>query len=240
MRRRSLVPRRRIGLRPHAAFAAALVAHAAIVGLVLWIPSQLGPVWREAPAPRATDHASSLTFMALPRSPTATPATRPPSGVARGAPVPADSSGLDIGGAAAAPFAADTGAVTAARSRPAELLDSPFVRPLDQRLLAPFVHEVDSLAALRGLLHVAFAEALARERAASAASDWTVGTGDARFGLTPGRLHLGRVVIPLPVNMVSLRDVDPRVRQQRSMLREARDQGERRWRDSVVAAPRRP
>jgi hypothetical protein len=111
---------------------------------------------------------------------------------------------------------------------------------MDQRLLAPFATHVDSLAAVRGLLRAAFAEAHARDRVASAASDWTVGAGDARFGLSPGRLHLGRFVIPLPVSMMSLRDADPRARQQQSMLREVRDQGERRWRDSVVGAPRRP
>lgn len=242
MRRCSRAQHRHIGSRSYAAFAAALLAHAAIVGLVLWIPSHLSPAWLAAPARRSQAHASSLTFIALPRPRTVTPATRPRSSAPRGAPVPADASGLDVGGAVAgaAPFAADTGAVAPSHSRPAGVLESPFVRSRDVRLLAPLVAEVDSLAALRGRLHAAFAEALARERAASAALDWTVGTGDARYGLTPGRLHLGGLVIPLPVSMMSMQDADPRARQKRSMLREVREQGEQRWSARVVGAPRRP
>ena len=108
---------------------------------------------------------------------------------------------------------------------------------MDRRLAAPFVADADSLVVLRGILHDALADVLARE---SAVFDWTRGTGDARFGLTPGRLHLGRFVVPLPVSMTSIQDADPRARQRQSMLREVRAQQERLWRDSVVSTRRRP
>ena len=213
MRRCSLSPQRSIGRRSYAAFTAALVVHAAIVSLVLWIPSHLGPVWRGTRARNVPEHASALVFMAPPRGRQSTPAARSPSAAVRGTPESADSRGIDIGGATAAaleaPPLADSGAVTAGRGRPAGLLDSPFVPPMDRRLAAPFVADADSLVVLRGILHDALADVLARE---SAVFDWTRGTGDARFGLTPGRLHLGRFVVPLPVSMTSIQDADPRAR----------------------------
>ncbi|WKW11895.1 hypothetical protein Strain138_001163 [Pseudogemmatithrix spongiicola] len=107
----------------------------------------------------------------------------------------------------------------------------------DARLGVPPISESDSLQPLRDHLARAFTEALARERAADGASDWTIGSGDARFGLTPGRLHLGRFTIPLPVTVQSLRDADPRTRQHQAMLREVRERAERREREARRQRP---
>ena len=241
MRFRSLSPRRRNRLQPLVAVVAALVAQAALIAVLLWFPAPAA--LSGAPARRAPVPAVTLTYIPLQRTPPS-PVVAP---LGRGLQRTTESAtpgldGLTLGGidTASAPGASETSSAVTADEQPCGMFDSPFMRSRDTRLVVPPVSEMDSLDALRGHLTAAFAEAIARERAANAASDWTLGTGDARFGLSPGRLHLGRLVIPLPVSVRSLRDVDPRVRQQQSMLREVREQGERREHDGAVAAPRRP
>jgi hypothetical protein len=228
VRSRAFPFRRRSGLRPSVSLAAALVAHAAILALLMWIPGRLGPVWADAPQTRAAPPPETLTYVALPIALAATSEARARRGARRGSLVNSDSSGL-AGEAAtgAAPDAAPTGAIAPPDDPRGGLLDNPFVRPRDERFLLPPATEIDSLAEFRIRLDSAFVDALARARAAHAASDWTVGTGDARVGLSSGRVHLGRFVIPLPLSIRSLRDADPRARDQQSMAREVREQGER-------------
>jgi hypothetical protein len=68
-----------------------------------------------------------------------------------------------------------------------------------------------------------------------AAMDWTLKTGDgARIGVSPGRLHLGPLALPLPF-LISLRDVGPDQRARRRMFAEIRAQVDRAVRDSIVS-----
>lgn len=233
MRFRALRPHRRHRLRSLVAGAVALGVQVTLAVLVLWRPSAV-PV-ENARAPRAPETTQRLTFIptARPRDPrrgVPTIARGSQPGTAAAAAVDTSASGVRDTGTESTGTVSDTASPEA--ERPYGLLNNPFMPSRDARLVVPPISESDSLRPLRAHLDRAFTEALARERAANAASDWTIGSGDARFGLTPGRLHLGRFRIPLPVAVRSLRDADPRIRQQQAMLREVREQAERREREA--------
>ena len=59
------------------------------------------------------------------------------------------------------------------------------------------------------------------------------------YGVSPGALRFGRVIVPLPM-FISLRDVNPQKRGERYMLRDIAEQAERQRRDSILAARRAP
>lgn len=238
MRFRALRPHRRHRLPSLVAGAVALLVQATLAVLVLWQPSP-APVER-ARSPRAAETTQRLIYIPIERPRDSGPGDPTTAGGARGGTVGAptvDSTTTRVFDADAASTGTATAAPSPAAERPYGLLDNPFMPSRDARLVVPPISESDSLQPLRDHLDRAFTEALARERAANAASDWTLGRGDTRFGLTPGRLHLGRFTIPLPVTVRPLRDTDPRIRQQQAMLREVREQAERRERE---ARPQRP
>lgn len=238
MRIRLLRPHRRDKCRGLVALAAALAAQAAMVGILLWVPVRPAPIVSHAPAPRGAVTSTTLAYVTLPS----------PSGAAshsvssralhdpRAAPDSVTRGGASIAGARST---SETDAAVGVGGHPAGLLDNPFMGALDSRLLASPAVDADSLNPLRRLRAAALAVARAEERAASATSAWTVGSGDVRVGLSPGRLHLGRIVIPQPLSIVVLRDVDPRVRHERSMLREVHAQRDQYVRDSTLRSPRR-
>ncbi|MBX3134570.1 MAG: hypothetical protein KF689_14400 [Gemmatimonadaceae bacterium] len=238
MRFRALRPHRRPRLPSLVAGAVALLVQATLAVLVLWQPAP-APV-EPARSPRAAEPTPRLIYIPTVRPRDSGPGDPTTPGGARGGTVGAstvDSSTTGVLDADAASSGAATAAPSPAAERPYGLFDNPFMPSRDARLAVPPLSESDSLQPLRDHLDRAFIKALARERAANAASDWTIGSGDARFGLTPGRLHLGHFTIPLPVTVRSLRDVDPRIRQQQAMLREVREQAERRDREARAQRP---
>jgi len=238
MRFRALRPHRRHRLPSLVAGAVALLVQATLAVLVLWQPSP-API-QPVRGPRAAETTRRLIYIPIERPRDSGLGDPTTAGDARGGTVRApavDSSTTGVVDADAAPSGAATAAPSPAAERPYSLFDNPFMPSRDDRLVVPPISESDSLQPLRDHLDRAFTDALARERAADAASDWTIGSGDTRFGLTPGRLHLGRFTIPLPVTVRSLRDADPRIRQQQAMLREVREQAERREREARTQRP---
>lgn len=238
MRFRALRPHRRHRLPSLVAGAVALLVQATLAVLILWQPSP-APVER-ARSPRAAEPTQRLRYIPLERPRDSRPGDATPARGAQGGTPAAstvDSSTTGVLDSGASSTGAATGAPSPTAERPYGLFDNPFLPSPDARLVVPPISELDSLQPLRDHLARTFTEALARERAANGASDWTIGSGDARFGLTPGRLHLGRLAIPLPVTVRSLRDADPRIRQQQAMLREVREQAERREREARTQRP---
>lgn len=73
--------------------------------------------------------------------------------------------------------------------------------PLTERDLTPAEREAE----LRGRLYAdieAYNDSVAAEAARAAeAMDWTVGEEGNRWGLSPGKIHLGPITLPLPINL---------------------------------------
>lgn len=65
---------------------------------------------------------------------------------------------------------------------------------------------------------------------------WTLNAGRVgAFGVSLGRIHLGRLVLPFPVSLVSIRSVDPAYRAQNHITNEMRRAFENAARDSIIA-----
>lgn len=80
-------------------------------------------------------------------------------------------------------------------------------------------------AALRDRLHAAIEahdDSLAAALAAEAAAmDWTVGEEGNKWGISPGKLHLGPITLPLPVMLEGTRDQAERVGEWGAIRRQA-------------------
>lgn len=70
-----------------------------------------------------------------------------------------------------------------------------------ERALTPAEREALLNERVRGLLAAANDSAAAAASREAAALDWTVGDGDSRWGVSPGKIHLGDVTIPLPFSL---------------------------------------
>jgi hypothetical protein len=69
------------------------------------------------------------------------------------------------------------------------------------------------------------------------AMDWTLKrAGGFRLGISPMRVHLGLLDVPVPVYFVSMRDFDQQSAGRRRMEAEIREQSNRVLRDSIVSA----
>lgn len=69
------------------------------------------------------------------------------------------------------------------------------------------------------------------------AMDWTLKrAGGIRFGISPMRVHLGLLDVPVPVKVVSMRDFDPQSADRRRREAATREQFTRAVRDSIVSA----
>ena len=69
------------------------------------------------------------------------------------------------------------------------------------------------------------------------AMDWTLKrAGGFRFGISPMRVHLGLLGVPIPVKVVSMRDYDPQSAERRRIEAATREQFTRAVRDSIVSA----
>lgn len=72
--------------------------------------------------------------------------------------------------------------------------------PLARRELTPAEREADINFRLRSIL-AAINDSLAAEEAALAArNDWTVGEEGNKWGVSPGKLHLGPITLPFPIS----------------------------------------
>lgn len=70
-----------------------------------------------------------------------------------------------------------------------------------ERALTPAEREALLNARVRDLLAAANDSAAAAASREAAALDWTVGDEDSRWGVSPGKIHLGGVEIPLPFSL---------------------------------------
>ena len=232
---RALRPHRRNCLPSLAAGAAALLLQVVLAVVVQWRPS---PVPLEnVPTRRAPTRVSALTFIPLPNPGEASRVEAPPAQPPRRAEATASPAATSARGAGRVPARGAADSASFESPQPHGLFDHPFTPARDVRFIIPPSSATDSLAGLRYRLVRASADAVVRARAADGALDWTLGHEDARFGLSPGRLHLGRLSIPIPVAVRSLRDADPRIRQQQAMLREVREQADRRERLDPTSRP---
>jgi hypothetical protein len=217
---------------------AASCCHAAVVGLVSWLSTSLNFPSAEPVTRSRASRAERIAYVPVQsHAPTTTGSFTKPARTGPRVTPEAVAPPLPV-----IPIQADTVAFIAATisegttvSRPGPLY-SPFVVDMDPRFVlpsavsngaAPVVHRV-----LSDSMRAWAAQQYARNY-------WVVGDHEAKFGVSRGRLHLGTFWIPAP-KLISLQDADPRIRDQRSMLAEVREQAERRWRDSIVSAPRRP
>lgn len=182
-----------------------------IVTLFLPPEAPAGAATPAAPLPGAPA-APEPELPALHRVPTELPpAARP--GVTRPAPTPTQPGGVTLGGARARPGAEAGGAAEGAGSTAdrlhangydLRLWQAPGESPLD-----PTMSDHDrAMARIQGKLDAINDSVAALAEAAHRATDWTIkGKDGESWGITPGKLHLGKLTLPLPVSLGSMNSI---------------------------------